>query len=233
MPLHVLTSTSAAARLEAVGDFLRSQPPAAEVLIVGAHAAPPTMWRVSIARQTGGTFGLIRLGFTDLAARLATERLADARCVPGSLFGAEALATRAVFDAVAAERARVLRAGRPLARLSKGAGENASRVAPGRRRRRNNWPADRRRRPTSRGCWRGSRASSSPLPVADRAALFRLGHRACERAGKSRDGPVGRWCWWTLRSARAAEAVFARTLAAAHPRRSRRCLMATSPPSRP
>jgi len=101
MQMRVLTSTSASARLGAVAQFLRSQAPAAEILIVAASRGAADDVARTFAHEAGGTFGLVRVGFTELAARLAAERLSRTKHVPSSLSGAEALATRATFDAIA------------------------------------------------------------------------------------------------------------------------------------
>src|SRR5262249_53192640 len=64
-----------------------------------------------IARQAGATFGLTRFSFMELAARAADALMVarsaapdanDTQRVPGTSAGAEAMAARAVFDAVAA-----------------------------------------------------------------------------------------------------------------------------------
>jgi ATP-dependent helicase/nuclease subunit B len=213
MPLHVLTSKSASARLEAVGDFLRSQPPAAEVLIVGASRGAADDVARQYARQTGGTFGLIRLGFTDLAARLATERLADARSVPSSLFGAEALATRATFDAVADNDLQYFE---PVARLPgfpkalartlhelRLAGVTPEQLASG-----SSAAADLAR------LLARVESELATASIADRAALFGLATAACGRAGKDSRWTGRPMVLVDVALGSTAEAVFARTLAA-------------------
>src|SRR3989442_7153409 len=100
--LRVITSTSAAARLTAARHFLEHRPPAAEVVIVGASRGAADDLARSLARRAGATFGLTRFSLTELAARAAATRVAAARRLPGSQAGAEAVAARAVFDALAA-----------------------------------------------------------------------------------------------------------------------------------
>ena len=99
--LRVITSTSAAARLDAAWHFLEHRPPAAEVVIVGASRGAADDLARSIARRAGATFGLTRFSLTEFAARAAAARVAAARRLPGSQAGAEAIAARAVFDALA------------------------------------------------------------------------------------------------------------------------------------
>jgi CRISPR/Cas system-associated exonuclease Cas4 (RecB family) len=102
MALRVLTSPSAAARLDAVVPFLLARSPATEVIVVAASRGAADDFVRQIARRVGATFGLTRFGFTELAARIAATGLAASRCTPETQAGAEAAATRAVFDAMAA-----------------------------------------------------------------------------------------------------------------------------------
>ena len=97
--VRIVTSTSAAARLEAARAFLAERPPATEVVIVGASRGAADDLARAVALQSGATFGITRFSLTELAARAAAERLADGRRVPGTQAGAEAIAARAVFDA--------------------------------------------------------------------------------------------------------------------------------------
>src|SRR6185436_4725695 len=100
--LRAVISTSAAVRLDAARQFLERLPPAAEVVIVGATRGAADDFVRTIARRTGATFGLSRFGLTELAARAAGSLLAGARRAPATQGGAEAVAARAVFDAVTA-----------------------------------------------------------------------------------------------------------------------------------
>src|SRR5690349_22586005 len=99
--LRVVLSTSAAARLDAARAFLRQFPPATEALIVGATRGAADDLVRAVARDAGATFGLTRFSFTELAARAAAGASSERRA-PATQAGAEAVAARAVFDAVAA-----------------------------------------------------------------------------------------------------------------------------------
>jgi ATP-dependent helicase/nuclease subunit B len=98
--LRAITSTSAAVRLEAARRFLEHLPPSTEVVVVGATRGAADDFVRGVARNAGATFGLTRFGLTELAARAASSRLAGARRAPATQGGAEAVAARAVFDAV-------------------------------------------------------------------------------------------------------------------------------------
>jgi hypothetical protein len=100
--LRVITSTSSAARLDAARHFLEHRPPAAEVVIIGASRGAADDLARAVAKRAGATFGLTRFSLTELAARAAAARVAGARRLPGTQAGAEAIAARAVFDAIAA-----------------------------------------------------------------------------------------------------------------------------------
>ena len=99
--LRLVISTSAAARLGAARAFLRKVPPATEVVIVGATRGAADDLARSIARDAGATFGLTRFSFTELAARAAAVN--GARRAPATQASAEAVAARAVFDALSTD----------------------------------------------------------------------------------------------------------------------------------
>src|SRR5205814_911243 len=99
--VQVVTSASAAARLQVAGNFLRRHLPGTEIVIVGASRGAADDLARSIAREVGATFGFVRFSLTELAARAAAAATAGTR-LPGTQAGAEAIAARAVFDAVAA-----------------------------------------------------------------------------------------------------------------------------------
>ncbi len=101
--MRIITSTSAAARLEAARAFLAGRPPSTELIIVGASRGAADDFARAIARQAGATFGMTRFSLTELAARSAAAGLDGERRVPGTQAGAEAMAARAVFDAIAAD----------------------------------------------------------------------------------------------------------------------------------
>src|ERR1700687_5332331 len=99
--LRVITSTSAADRLEAAERFLAARSLSAEVVIVGASRGAADDLARAIASRTGATFGLARFSLTELASRVAAAGLAGALRAPSARAGAEATAARAVFDALA------------------------------------------------------------------------------------------------------------------------------------
>ncbi len=70
--------------------------------MVGASRGAADDFVRTIARGSGATFGLTRFSLTELAARAAAAGVAGPRRAPGTAAGAEAVAARAVFDAVAA-----------------------------------------------------------------------------------------------------------------------------------
>ena len=100
--MRVVLSPSAAVRLDAARGFLGGRPPGSEAVIIGASRGAADDLARDVARRAGATFGLTRFSLTEVAARAAAARLAGARRVPGSSAGAEAIAARAVFDAIAA-----------------------------------------------------------------------------------------------------------------------------------
>jgi ATP-dependent helicase/nuclease subunit B len=101
--LRVVTSTSAAARLAAARSFLEQLPPATEAVVVGATRGAADDFVRAIAVARGATFGLTRFSLTQLAARVAVAAPSGARRAPATQAGTEAVAARAVFDAVAAD----------------------------------------------------------------------------------------------------------------------------------
>src|SRR5499425_489820 len=98
--LELLQSASGADRLRAASEFLAEFSPGTEVLIVAASrgAADDLVRRISNRRSA--TFGLHRFTLTRLAApALAARGLATC-----TQLGAEAVAARATFDALAGDR---------------------------------------------------------------------------------------------------------------------------------
>jgi hypothetical protein len=103
--LRLVTSPSAAARLDAAAEFLARRSPASEAIIVGAsRGAADDLARV-VSSRVGASFGLTRFSLTELAARMAatlpSAEGSGATKAPSSAIGAEAAAARAVFDAMA------------------------------------------------------------------------------------------------------------------------------------
>ena len=92
--LRVLKSHSAAERIAAATEFVRSFPPTTELLIIGASRDAVDDFVRELALSVQATFGLHRFSRTQLAARLATGKLAMAEITPSSAVGAEALAVR-------------------------------------------------------------------------------------------------------------------------------------------
>ncbi|HXD75799.1 MAG TPA: hypothetical protein VN628_18760, partial [Vicinamibacterales bacterium] len=95
--LHVIISTSAAARLSAARTYLQELPVAAEAVVVGATRGAADDFVRAIARDRGATFGLTRVSLTDLAALAAKTTAPGRRRAAATQAGAEAIAARAVF----------------------------------------------------------------------------------------------------------------------------------------
>lgn len=92
---------SAIARLAASRVFLDAH--ATEgVLVVGATRASADEFVLRAVRERGALFGVSRASFAELATKLALPVLAERLVSPGGALGAEAIATRAAFDAHAA-----------------------------------------------------------------------------------------------------------------------------------
>lgn len=97
--MRVVSSSSAAVRLDAARRFIRDAAPDTEVLIVAASRAAADDFARAVARTRGATFGMYRLSLTQLAARLAAPVLARDRLSPTTPLGVQAVAARALFDA--------------------------------------------------------------------------------------------------------------------------------------
>ena len=97
---RIIESSSAAVRLDAAAAFLRACPPHHPVTIVGATRAAADDLARAVAVTRPATFGLHRLSLTQLAARTAIVALAGDGFTPSTWLGAEAVATRAAFDAI-------------------------------------------------------------------------------------------------------------------------------------
>ena len=97
--IRLITSASAAARLDAARRFVLDAPAACELLIVSAARGAADDFARDLARAHGATFGVYRFSLTQLAARLAAPRLARARLSPTTALGVQAVAARALFDA--------------------------------------------------------------------------------------------------------------------------------------
>jgi hypothetical protein len=97
--LRVLQSPSAAERITAGLEFIRSFAAATELLIVGSSREGVDDLVLRLATTSAATFGLHRFSLTQFAARLAIGKLAAAGVAPSSTVGAEALAVRAAYEA--------------------------------------------------------------------------------------------------------------------------------------
>ncbi|HEV8721182.1 MAG TPA: hypothetical protein VGW77_11155 [Candidatus Binatia bacterium] len=97
--ITAVQSGSAAVRLREARRFLEQFEPGAEVLLLGASRGSVDDLARTISLERGATFGLHRLSFTQLAARLAVMELAARERAPATTLGHEAVATRAAFEA--------------------------------------------------------------------------------------------------------------------------------------
>ena len=97
--IRAVVSPSARARLEQARAFVAGCPPGHDVLLLGASRGAVDDLARSIALEKGATFGLHRLSFTQLAARLSTAELATRGHAPATSLGHEAVAARAAFEA--------------------------------------------------------------------------------------------------------------------------------------
>ena len=101
--ITAVQSGSAAVRLRAARRFLDQFDPGAEVLLLGGSRGSVDDLARAISLERGATFGLHRLSFTQLAARLAIMELAARDRAPMTTLGHEAVATRAAFEARSAD----------------------------------------------------------------------------------------------------------------------------------
>ena len=97
--VRAIRSTSASIRLQEARTFLGAFSAGTEVLLLGASRGAVDDLARMIAMEKGATFGLHRLTFTQLAARLAATNLTAHGRAPASALGHEAVAARAVFEA--------------------------------------------------------------------------------------------------------------------------------------
>ncbi|HEY2917939.1 MAG TPA: PD-(D/E)XK nuclease family protein, partial [Candidatus Binatia bacterium] len=97
--ITAIQSGAASVRLREARWFLDQFEPGAEVLLLGASRGSVDDLARAISLERGATFGLHRLSFTQLAARLAIMELASRDRAPTTTLGHEAVATRAAFEA--------------------------------------------------------------------------------------------------------------------------------------
>ncbi len=102
--IEVVESGAAATRLAAAEAFLDAVPVDGEVVIVGASRDAADELTRRVARRRRATVGLHRFTLTQLAARLAAPATSAAGLAPCTPLGAHAVAARASFDALAADR---------------------------------------------------------------------------------------------------------------------------------
>lgn len=100
-PYPVVVAATAEVRLAAARRFVDTHA-ADGLLIVGATRASADELAFAITRDRGALVGVARTSFAELAMRLALPVLAERLVAPGGALGAEAIATRAAFDAHAA-----------------------------------------------------------------------------------------------------------------------------------
>ena len=127
-----IRSASASIRLHEARKFLDTFSPGTEVLLLGASRGAVDDLARTIAMEKGATFGLHRLSFTQLAARLAAAELAANGHAPSSALGYEAVAARAAFEATQGRSARLLLSCFEHSRFSESARADAAGTAVGR-----------------------------------------------------------------------------------------------------
>ena len=94
-------SASAAARLARARAFLDAWPPLSEIVVVSATREAADDFAREWTVERGSSFGLHRFGAAQLVAQVAAPELARLRLSPITSLGHQALAARAVFDAIA------------------------------------------------------------------------------------------------------------------------------------
>src|SRR5688572_30987500 len=99
MNLRAVQSGSAHIRRRQAHQFVSQFPAGTEVLLLGASRGAVDDLARAISLERGATFGLHRLSFTQLAARLAIIELAARNRAPTTALGHEAVAARAAFEA--------------------------------------------------------------------------------------------------------------------------------------
>jgi hypothetical protein len=114
LSVEYITASSADARIDAAAVALGRFVEADSVWIVGGSRAAADELAFATAARRGGLFGVVRVGFAELATKLALTSLARDQIHPISALGTEALVTRAVFEA---GRAGTLDYFHPVARM--------------------------------------------------------------------------------------------------------------------
>lgn len=104
MSRQYFTAASAQARLEASIAQLDQFLAADRVLVIGASRAAADEFAFKAASRRGGLFNVVRVGYAELAAKLALPTLARRGLSPTGGLGVEAIAARAAFTTHAAGR---------------------------------------------------------------------------------------------------------------------------------
>ncbi|HEX4516132.1 MAG TPA: PD-(D/E)XK nuclease family protein, partial [Polyangiaceae bacterium] len=99
MTVMAFVSTSAAARLSRVRQFLLERGRAADVVLVGPSKDALADLARAAAKEQGAIFGWQRVTFARLAGILAAPSLAEKSLVPIGALGVEALCARLVHRA--------------------------------------------------------------------------------------------------------------------------------------
>jgi hypothetical protein len=110
----ILQSPLATERIAAATEFICSFSAGIELVLVGSSREAIDDLVRGIATAAGATFGLHRFSLTQLAARLAAPKLAIYGLVPGSSIGNDAVAARAVYEALSGAQLRYFE---PVARF--------------------------------------------------------------------------------------------------------------------
>ena len=98
---RIITSTSSALRLREAAAFLHDSHPDQDVLVVASSRGAADDLARRAATGRGASLGWHRFSVLQLAARLGIDALAARGRLPGSPLGAEAVASRAIFGAIA------------------------------------------------------------------------------------------------------------------------------------
>jgi ATP-dependent helicase/nuclease subunit B len=97
--IHSLISTSSNQCRRAARDWLLDVPGDAEVLLIASEREAADEFAWALAAERGATFGIHRFSLAGLATVLAMPVLADRGSAPATALGAQAVATRAAFEA--------------------------------------------------------------------------------------------------------------------------------------
>jgi CRISPR/Cas system-associated exonuclease Cas4 (RecB family) len=100
--IRVIESASASERVEAARAFLASVSEAGALVVGATRIAADDLVR-SATVSAGATLGIYRMSLTQLAVHLAAAERARLGVAPASALGAEAVAARAIFEALAAD----------------------------------------------------------------------------------------------------------------------------------